>query len=130
MVFDSTTPANGSYSPRGTITWHVPYSAFPGLKKKQLMYSVTAVAGTTLASASSNPGGIINLVDATAPFDHVAGSKGVPTSVRPVLASRSAAGPVPVGRGLAATGGLGAPVAALVLLAAGLGLLAYRRRQL
>ncbi|MCW2674315.1 MAG: hypothetical protein JWP14_2904 [Frankiales bacterium] len=130
MVFDSATPANGSYSARGTITWHVPYSAFPGLKKKQLMYSVTAIAGTTLASTSANPGGIINLVDATAPFDHVAGGKGVPASVRPTVVSHSAAGPVAVGNGLAATGCLGAPVAALALLAGGLGLLAYRRRQL
>ena len=43
--------------PRGTITWHVPYSAFPGLKKKALMYSVTGIAGTTLASTSGNPAG-------------------------------------------------------------------------
>lgn len=130
MVFDSGTAAQGSYSPRGTITWHVPYSAFPGLKKKALMYSVTGIAGTTLASTSGNPAGIVNLVDATAPFDHVAGGSGVPATVRP---ETPPAGSTPVtaqpgtrGRGLAATGGLGAPAAALGVLT--LGLVLVRRR--
>ncbi|MCU1600816.1 MAG: hypothetical protein JWO22_1525 [Frankiales bacterium] len=131
MVFDSATAANGSYSPRGTITWHVPYASFPGLKKKALMYSATGIAGTTLASAQANPAGIINLVDATAPFDHVAGGTGVPKTVRPTE-PLPGKGPVTArpqkGPGLAATGGLGAPLAALLLLSTGLVLVRHRRR--
>jgi hypothetical protein len=132
MVFDSRTAANGSYSPRGTITWHVPYSAFPGLKKGQLMYSVTGITGTTLASLGGNPVGIVNLVDATAPFDHKAGSVGRPATVRPTApqaGGSSSGGKGTGGKGLAATGGLGAPTLALLLVAAGLGLLAVRRRR-
>ena len=129
MVFDSATAAKGSWSANGTITLHVPYTAVPGLKKGALMYSVTALAGTTAATLQSNPAGVLNVTDATAPFDHVAGKGGTPDSVRPGRGGVALAGAGSgSGAGLAATGGLGAPVGALLLLAAGVGLLAVRRR--
>lgn len=134
MVFDSATPVRATETGAGLITWHVPYAAVPGLKKGQLMYSVTGLTGVANGTLQANPLGLLNLVDATAPFDHVAGSAGQPATVRPVARHVSAAAPTVAGagagsrQGLAATGGLGAPAGALALLAAGLGLLAVRRR--
>jgi hypothetical protein len=130
MVFDSATPVRAEQSGSGLITWHVPYSAVPGLRKGQLMYSVTAFTAAAAGTLQANPLGLLNVVDATAPFDHVAGSSGRPATVRPVtrrvtptIAAAAVSGP-----GLAATGGLGAPAGAIALLAGGLGLLAVRRR--
>ena len=131
MAFDSAKAIAGEQAGTGLITFHVPYSAVPGLKKGQLMYSVTAFTATTVGTLSGNPEGVFNVIDAAAPFDHVAGGRGAPPTVRPVV--RPGTNPVSLppagsGGGLAATGGLGAPVAALVLLGVGLGLLAVRRR--
>ena len=130
MVFDSATPVKGTESGTGTINFHVPYSAVPGLKQGQLMYSVTAFTATTIGTVQANPQSLFNITDATAPFDHVAGSKGVPATTRPpATAPGTKPGATQAGGGsLAATGGLGSPVAALLLLTAGLTVLAFRRR--
>jgi hypothetical protein len=133
MVFDSAKTIKGSYSPNGTISLHVPYTAIPGAKKGSLLYSVTGLTGQTLATLRGNPVGIINVTDSTMPFDHIAGSSGVPASVRPPAetppGTKSRGTTTSEGRnGLAATGGLGEPALALVLLVSAVGLLAYRRR--
>lgn len=127
MAFDSTKTVPGTMSGNGLVTLHVPYSAVPGLKKGQLMYSVTAFTATTVGTLGGSPLGLFNLIDATPPFDHIAGSKGVPTTVRPVQRPVGVT-PSAAGGSLAATGGLGAPAAAALLLSSGCGLLLVRRR--
>ncbi|MCU1595673.1 MAG: hypothetical protein JWO12_3065 [Frankiales bacterium] len=130
MAFDSTKTIKGTEDGSGLITLHVPYSAIPGAKKGQLLYSATAFTSTSLATLGGNPLGLLNVIDATAPFDHIAGNAGVPPTVRPV--TRPVTGTpqaVPTSAsGLPATGGLGSPEVALLLLLAGLGLLVARRR--
>jgi hypothetical protein len=131
MVFDSATAVRGTQNGAGEIAFHLPYSAVPGLKKGQLMYSVTAFTATTTGTLQGNPQVLFNVTDATAPFDHVAGSKGAPVTTRPVV-RKPVTHPGTVidagGGNLAATGGLGEPLAALLLLTAGLSVLAVRRR--
>jgi hypothetical protein len=78
MVFDSAKTIKGEKSGSGLITFHVPYSAVPGLKKGQLMYSVTAFTATAAATLAGNPEGLFNVIDSTPPFDHIAGGKGAP----------------------------------------------------
>ena len=134
MVFDSATPVKGSQSATGTIDFHLPYSAVPGLKQGHLMYSVTAFTATTIGTLQNNPQALFNVTDATPPFDHVAGQGGIPTTTRPPVTTPPATTPGTPGSGstgsgsLAATGGLGEPVGAVLLLVAGLGVLAVRRR--
>ncbi len=130
MVFDSATAVPGAYTGAGTITWHVPYSAVPGLRKGALMYSVTSFTATTTATLQGSPQTVFNVIDASAPYDHVAGKSGAPRTVRPPVVAPVVGRPTSNsgGGGLAATGGLGWPLAALVLLGLGGGLLVVRRR--
>jgi hypothetical protein len=132
MVFDSAKAIKGDYKPNGTITLHVPYADIPGAKRGQPIYSATAFTGSTLASLSGNPEGVINVLDSTAPFNHVMGNAATP--VTPVTPPNSGGGtPTSPGGGapggggnLAATGlGVQLPLLGLGLLALAL---AVRRR--
>jgi hypothetical protein len=134
MAFDSAKAIKGDYKPNGTITLHVPYADIPGAKRGQKLYSATAFTGSTLATLSGNPEGVINVLDSTAPFNHVMGTAATP--VTPVTVPAAGGGtPSSTGSGsgapgsghLAATGlGLQLPLIGLGLLA--LALAVHRRR--
>jgi hypothetical protein len=109
-----------------TIELTAPASSL-GLKKGTQLYGVAAFA--TVGPLEADSGFFTNIsrtVDATAPIDLAllpAGAK------QPAAAPRAPAVPAaPAGGSLPTTGGLGAPLAAAVLTAAGLGLAARRRR--
>ena len=132
MVFDSAKTIAGAYKPNGTITLHVPYGDIPGAKRGQKLYSATAFTGTTLASLSGNPAGLINVTDLTPPYNHVVGSAAA--SAKPVRAPGTATTGTTSGfassgsnGSLPTTGlGLGLPIAGFCLLAVALCL---RRRR-
>jgi hypothetical protein len=137
MVFDSAKAIKGAYNGNGTITLHVPFADIPGAKRGEKLYSATAFTGTLVGTLSGNPAGVINLTDATAPYNHVLGNAAAP--VTPVTAPGTggggtppssgggSGGSVPGGGNLAATGlGLGLPLVGISLLLFGL---AVRRRR-
>jgi hypothetical protein len=133
MVFDSARAIKGDYKPNGTVTLHVPFADIPGAKSGQRIYSATAFTGSTVGTLSGNPEGVINVLDATAPFNHVMGNAAAP--VTPVTPPKSGGQPPASGGGTGAPGGgnLAATGLGLQLPLLGLGLLglalALRRRR-
>jgi hypothetical protein len=133
MAFDSARAIKGDYKPNGTITLHVPFADVPGAKRGQPIYSATAFTGSTLATLSGNPEGVINVLDSTAPFDHVMGNAATP--VTPVTPPKSGGQPPAAGGGTGAPGGgnLAATGLDMQLPLLGLGLVALavavRRRR-
>jgi hypothetical protein len=135
MVFDSAKSITGDYKPNGTITLHVPFADIPAAKRGEKLYSATAFTGSTLASLSGNPAGVINVTDSTAPFNHVMGQAAAPVTPVTVPGTNPGAnnpgasnpgGSAPGGGHLAATGlGLELPVVGLGLIALAV---AVRRR--
>lgn len=130
-VFDYSTLVKGSYTKDGTITIHIPFKDLNGHGPKTKLYSITSFTASSLASLQGNTSGIFDVLDSTPPYDYVVPSRGQASAQ---AAARSAGRPAAAGssstsgQGLAATGGLGAPLLALgclVAAAAGLGL---RRR--
>ncbi|MDX6197746.1 MAG: hypothetical protein QOJ79_897 [Actinomycetota bacterium] len=134
MAFDSARAIKGDYKPNGTITLHVPFADIPGAKRGQPIYSATAFTGSTLASLSGNPEGVINVLDQTAPFNHVVGNAAAP--VTPVTPPKGGGAPPPAsggGSGAPSGGNLAATGLGLQLPLVGLGLIALavalRRRR-
>lgn len=134
-VFDSSTSVPGSYNPAtGTITIELPFSALGGHGVGTELYSATAFTATTTGSLAGSQTGYFNQVDATTPFDwRIAATVAAPAtapqralagSKPPSSSVRSSAGP---GQ-LAFTGGLGAPVGALVVVVVAAGVWFLRRR--
>jgi hypothetical protein len=109
-----------------TIVLRAPAASL-GLQKGSVLYGVAAFA--TVGPLEADSGFFTNIsrtVDATAPLDLTL----LPTGVKqPATQSAGRAIPAsPATSQLPRTGGLGAPLAAAVLMAAGLGLAARRRR--
>ncbi len=110
----------------GVLTLRAPAAAF-GLKKGSRLLDVAAFSmvgpseATDLFFTSTS-----RTVDATAPFDAVLGSKAV--SAKPIVSPPKVPPPPSAGGGLPATGGLGAPAAALLLLGVAVVLVRRHRR--
>jgi hypothetical protein len=83
MAFESAKSVPATALGSGTITFHIPWSAVPGLHKGDLMYSVTAFTATALATLQANPQMTFNVIDSTPAYDHVVGGHGRPSTVRP-----------------------------------------------
>jgi len=118
-AFSTATPVPGSYDPAsGVITIHIPFADLGTHGPKTKLYSVTSFTATTSGSLAGNPDGIFNVTDSTTPYDYV-----VP-SLLPGASSHPGGSPVgsgtrsgsPSGGTLALTGGLGAPLLALLVL--------------
>ncbi len=96
MTYQQDTPIQGSYTPAGVITLHVPAADLAeapnaSTPAQRTLYSATAFTATTLASLKGNPEGLFNLTDATTPFNH--------------LLATSRSGSTPTTSGGPATGG-------------------------
>ena len=132
-AFDSGTVVPGSYNPaNGTITIEIPFAELGGHGAGTTLYSATAFTATTVGSLSGNPVGTFHVVKSLPPFDTVIPA--VSTfhgSVEPV-GSVGAHGPIKaVGSGsasLPATGGLGAPLLAAIVVGMSLAGWRFRRR--
>jgi hypothetical protein len=135
-AFNSSTSVPGSYNAKtGAITIKTPFSRLGNHRfKGTKLYSVTAFTATSATTLAHLPTSLFNVVDSTPPYGYVlartstrgTGSGGSGSSGG---SSGSASGSTH-GRsasGLAATGGIGAPLVALVLSAAAL-LIRRRRR--
>ena len=122
--FNSSTAAKGTYDAKtGTISIDIPFSALGGHQAGTTLYSATAFTGTTTGSLSGNQNAIVNQTDATSPFDWTISSNVPPTTLINGVAVAGALGSIsasthaaPAGGSLAMTGGLGAPVLALVVV--------------
>jgi hypothetical protein len=131
-VFNYSTLVKGSYTKKGRITVHVPFKDLNGHGPKTKLYSVTSFTASALGTLRGNTAGIFNVLDSTPPYDYVVPSRLPHAGSAAGVGTQAGAGGNGNGPGgglLADTGGLGAPVAALALLGAGLGLWAIRRRR-
>jgi hypothetical protein len=138
QVFSSSHTTQGAYDDKtGVITIHVPFADVPGVKKGQLLYSATGLtASTVLPLTTPNPTGltgILNVLDATTPYDYRVSAATTSTGggVGSGSGSGSSSGSGRDNSGsLASTGGLGEPLLALGLVLVGLaGLSEVRRRR-
>ncbi len=71
MVFDSSHAVKGSFRPSGLITFHIPFTDVPGVRRGQPLYSVTAFTASTTGTLARNPVAIFNVLDSTPPFDYL-----------------------------------------------------------
>ncbi|HVA60252.1 MAG TPA: hypothetical protein VNG13_06915 [Mycobacteriales bacterium] len=123
-VFDSSTAIPGSYDPKtGTILMEIPFSDLGGHGPGTRLYSATAFTALTVGTLAGNQAGQFNLTKSAPPFDYtIPGDLTFTGSVEPagsigargpIKAAQPAAAP---GGSLPSTGGLGAPLAALIVL--------------